>query len=94
MIDHASEMAAFVRVVDSKGFSAAAPSLGLTPSAVSRSLQRLEERLHTRLLYRTTRSVTLTEEGARFHERVIRVLTDLEEAEAEAEELHELLDGD
>lgn len=78
------DLQTFARAAELGSLTKAAQVLGLTPSAVSRSLQRLEERLHTRLLYRTTRSVTLTEEGARFHERVIRVLTDLEEAEAEA----------
>jgi len=63
MIDHASEMAAFVRVVDSNGFSAAAPALGLSPSAVSKLITRLESRLGVRLLQRTTRSLHLTQEG-------------------------------
>jgi len=63
MIDHASEMAAFVRVVDAKGFSAAAPALGLTPSAVSKLVTRLEARLGVRLLQRTTRALSLTADG-------------------------------
>ena len=67
MIDHASEMAAFVRVVDAKGFSAAAPSLGLTPSAVSKLVTRLETRLGVRLLQRTTRALHLTAEGEAFY---------------------------
>ena len=67
MIDHASEMAAFVRVVDSKGFSAAAAGLGLTPSAVSKLVTRLETRLGVRLLQRTTRALHLTEEGEVFY---------------------------
>src|SRR6202000_2776473 len=49
MIEHASEMAAFVRVVDAKGFSAAAPALGLTPSAVSKLVTRLGAGLGGRL---------------------------------------------
>ena len=67
MIDHASEMAAFVRVVDSNGFSAAAPVLGLTPSAVSKLITRLEARLGVRLLQRTTRALHLTQEGEVFY---------------------------
>ena len=67
MIDYASEMAAFVRVVDSKGFSAAAAGLGLTPSAVSKLVTRLETRLGVRLLQRTTRALHLTEEGEVFY---------------------------
>ena len=74
MIDHASEMAAFVRVVDSKGFSAAAAGLGLTPSAVSKLVTRLETRLGVRLLQRTTRALHLTEEGEVFYAAAQRIV--------------------
>lgn len=74
----------FARTVELGGLTHAARALGLTPSAASRSLQRLEDRLGTRLLYRTTRKVTPTEEGVRLHRRILRLLEDLEEAEAEA----------
>src|SRR6188474_1865000 len=83
MIDHASEMAAFVRVVDFKGFSAAAPALGLTPSAVSKLVTRLEDRLGVRLLNRTTRRLALTAEGETFFQRSQRILADIAEAEEE-----------
>ena len=66
MIDHAGEMAAFVRVVEARGFSAAAPTLGLTPSAVSKLVTRLETRLGVRLLQRTTRALHLPAEGELF----------------------------
>jgi len=78
------ELRLFVRVVELGSLTRAARALGVTPSAASRSLQRLEDRLGTRLLYRTTRKVTPTEEGTRFHLRVVRLIEDLEEAEAEA----------
>ena len=81
MIDHASEMAAFVRVVDSKGFSAAAPSLGLTPSAVSKLVTRLETRLGVRLLQRTTRAISLTEEGEAFYAAARRIVGEIETLE-------------
>ena len=81
MIDHASEMAAFVRVVDSKGFSAAAPSLGLTPSAVSKLVTRLETRLGVRLLQRTTRALSLTEEGEAFYATARRIVGEIETLE-------------
>ena len=68
MIDHAGEMAAFVRVVEARGFSAAAPTLGLTPSAVSKLITRLEARLGVRLLQRTTRALHLTADGELFFE--------------------------
>jgi len=81
MIDHASEMAAFVRVVDSKGFSAAAPSLGLTPSAVSKLVTRLERRLGVRLLQRTTRALHLTEDGEVFYAAAQRIVAEIETLE-------------
>jgi DNA-binding transcriptional LysR family regulator len=81
MIDHASEMAAFVRVVDSKGFSAAAAGLGLTPSAVSKLVTRLETRLGVRLLQRTTRALHLTEEGEVFYAAAQRIVGEIETLE-------------
>lgn len=81
MIDHASEMTAFVRVVDSRGFSAASSSLGLTPSAVSKLVTRLETRLGVRLLQRTTRALHLTAEGEVFHAAARRILAEIETLE-------------
>ena len=81
MIDHAGEMAAFVRVVDAKGFSAAAPGLGLTPSAVSKLVTRLETRLGARLLQRTTRAIHLTSEGEVFYEQARRIVGEIETLE-------------
>lgn len=78
------DLAIFARAADLGSLTQAARALGLTPSAVSRSLARLEERLGTRLIQRTTRRMALTDEGSRFHQRVLRLLGDLEEAEAEA----------
>jgi DNA-binding transcriptional LysR family regulator len=82
MIDHASEMAAFVRVVNAKGFSAAAPALGLTPSAVSKLVTRLEARLGVRLLQRTTRAIHLTEEGEVFYDQARRIVGEIESLES------------
>ena len=81
MIDHASEMAAFVRVVDSNGFSAAAPVLGLSPSAVSKLITRLEARLGVRLLQRTTRALHLTQEGEVFYAAAKRIVGEIETLE-------------
>src|ERR1044072_6667725 len=81
MIDHASEMAAFVRVVDSNGFSAAAPVLGLSPSAVSKLVTRLETRLGVRLLQRTTRALPLTQEGEIFYAAAKRIVGEIEALE-------------
>lgn len=80
-MDKASEMLIFTRSVDEGGFSAAARSLELTPSAVSKQVNRLEDRLGVRLLNRTTRRLSLTEEGRAFYERCKAILDDIEEAE-------------
>nr|WP_154325246.1 LysR family transcriptional regulator [Pantoea sp. 201603H] len=72
----------FVATADAGSFTAAAELLHLTSSAVSKSVARLEERLGTRLFERTTRRLALTDAGAAFYRTCVRVLTDLEEAEA------------
>ncbi|HSG21501.1 MAG TPA: LysR family transcriptional regulator, partial [Azonexus sp.] len=76
-------MTAFVRSVDTGGFSAAARELGLTPSALSKLVTRLEDRLGARLLQRTTRRLQLTPEGEAFYLRSRRILAEIDEAEAE-----------
>ncbi len=77
------EMIVFVRAAELGGFSAAARALGVTPSAVSKGISRLEDRLGVRLLNRTTRSLTPTPEGATFLDRSRRILADIDEAEQE-----------
>src|SRR6267378_6911488 len=84
-MDRIDAMQAFVAVADLRGFAPAARKLGLSPSGVTRLIAALEEHLGARLLQRTTRSVTLTDVGARYLERVRRILTDVEEAESSAE---------
>ncbi|QWT19500.1 LysR family transcriptional regulator [Bacillus sp. NP157] len=69
-----------VSVVDTGNFARAAEALGLTPSGVSRAVGRLEARLGVRLLHRTTRSVTLTDEGQRLYAQVGPLLSGLEDA--------------
>jgi len=83
MIDRAGEMEAFVRVVEAQGFSAAAPGLGLTPSAVSKLVTRLESRLGVRLLQRTTRAIHLTADGEAFYEQARRITGEIAALEAE-----------
>jgi DNA-binding transcriptional LysR family regulator len=75
------EMQAFVAVVDTGSLTAAAELLGQTVSAASRSLGRLEEKLQTTLLRRTTRRLELTEEGAAFLERARAILDSVDAAE-------------
>jgi DNA-binding transcriptional LysR family regulator len=84
-MDRLDAMQAFVAVADLQGFAPAARKLGLSPSGVTRLIAALEERLGARLLQRTTRSVTLTDVGTRYLERVRRILADVEEAESSAE---------
>src|SRR5215470_892913 len=80
-MERSGEMEVFARVVEKGGFSAAARSLDLTPSAVSKLIARLEGRLGVRLLARTTRALTLTEEGAAHHRAAGSALQELENAE-------------
>src|SRR6187402_3584274 len=80
-VNRSGEMEAFVQVVERGGFSAAARALEMTPSAISKLVGRLEARLGTRLVHRSTRKLQLTPEGTTFYERCVRVLADMEEAE-------------
>ena len=72
----------FVKVVEQGSFIAAANSLGLPKTTVSRKVQELETRLGARLLHRTTRRIGLTEAGAVYHEHCQRIARELEEAES------------
>lgn len=87
-MDRAQEMAIFSKVVEEESFSGAARVMRLTPSAVSKQISRLEDRLGVRLLNRTTRRLSSTEEGAAFYQRCVRILTDIEEAELAVSRLH------
>jgi DNA-binding transcriptional LysR family regulator len=84
-MDRLDAMQAFVTVADLRGFAPAARKLGLSPSAVTRMIAALEDRLGARLLQRTTRQVALTDVGARYLERIRRILADVEEAETSTE---------
>jgi len=74
----------FVQVVEAGSFTAAARNIGVSKSAVGKSVATLEARLGVRLLDRTTRRLGLTSEGANFHQSCLRVLAELDEAEARA----------
>lgn len=84
MQDRITEIVAFVRAVEAKSFTRAGERLGVSRSAVGKSIARLERHLGTRLLHRTTRSLSLSQEGTLFYERCSRILQDLEEAELAA----------
>lgn len=79
--DRARALEVFALVAAEGSFSAAARLLGLTPSAVSRTVDRIEQRLGVRLILRSTRALSLTAEGEAYLAAARRILTDLDEAE-------------
>jgi DNA-binding transcriptional LysR family regulator len=83
MDNRAGEMQVFLRVVESGSFSAAARTLLMTPSTVSKLVNRIEERLGVRLLERSTRHLSLTAEGRVYYERSQALLAELEDIERE-----------
>ena len=80
-MDRLTSLTAFVRVVDSGGFSAAGRRLNMSTTMVSNHVQSLEDRLGARLLNRTTRKVSLTEVGKTYYDRCVQILADLEQAD-------------
>lgn len=81
MLESLAELKTFLRIVDEGSLSAAARSLGLSLNAVSRRLALLEQRAGARLAHRTTRRLTVTDEGRRLAERCRRILGEVEAAE-------------
>jgi DNA-binding transcriptional LysR family regulator len=79
--DRARALALFAAVMDEGSFSGAGRRLGLTPSAVSRAIDRIEARLGVRLLLRSTRALALTAEGQAYLQAARRILADLDDAE-------------
>jgi len=79
--DRLTGLFAFARAGSLGSYTAAARSLGVSPSAVSKSVQRLEKQLGLSLFTRTTRSLTLTAEGRELHERALKLLRNAEEIE-------------
>ncbi len=74
------QLRVFVAVADAGGFASAADALEVAPSSVTRAVAKLEDALGVRLFQRTTRSVTLTEDGIRFLDRIVPVLNEIEAA--------------
>ncbi len=81
ILEKTAGLVAFVRTVDAGSFASAARLIGASPSAVSKSVARLEERLGVRLLQRSTRTLGPTAEGAAYYERVAPHLRAIEEAD-------------
>lgn len=92
-MDRLETMRVFVAVAEARGFAPAARRLGLSPPAVTRAVVDLERHLGAQLLRRTTRSVSLTEAGERFHADCRRLLQELADAEAGAGGAHQALQG-
>ncbi|WP_315769622.1 MULTISPECIES: LysR family transcriptional regulator [unclassified Bradyrhizobium] len=80
--EHFKGITAFVQAADAGGFTLAAERLGLSKSGIAKSVARLEERLGVRLFNRTTRRFALTVEGQAFYETCVRVLAELDDAQA------------
>lgn len=92
-MDRLLTMSVFVSVADEGGFAPAARRLGLSPPSVTRAVSELEARLGARLLHRTTRSLRLTEAGARYLADCRRILHEVEEADQHAVGLHAAPEG-
>ena len=81
-MDRFQEMQVFIRIAERSSFTQAADDLQIPRATVTNLLKRLEERLGTRLLERTTRTVRLTHDGEAFYRRCVRLIADMEEAES------------
>ncbi|MDR6603313.1 DNA-binding transcriptional LysR family regulator [Achromobacter deleyi] len=79
-LDHIGDLLAFVRVADAQSFTAAADKLGLSRSAIGKCITRLEQGLGARLLHRSTRSVSLSDDGRIFYEHAQRILSEVDNA--------------
>lgn len=86
-MENLTDLAVFVRVVESGSFTAAAGTLEISKAAVSKYVLRLEQRLGARLLHRTTRRLTLTEAGDALFRRSVAALSELADAEREVAQL-------
>lgn len=82
-MDSLGPLNAFVQAADTRSFTVAGRQLGVSSSAIGKAITRLEERLGVRLFHRSTRTITLTPEGACFLERCRRILCEVEAAELE-----------
>jgi DNA-binding transcriptional LysR family regulator len=88
-MDSLGSLNAFVRAAEARSFTVAGRQLGVSSSAIGKAVARMEERLGVRLLHRSTRSITLTAEGALFLERCRRIFSEIESAELELSQTRE-----
>ena len=82
-MDNLASMSVFVRAADARSFTDAGAQLGVSPSAIGKTIARLEERLGVRLFHRSTRSITLTPEGVMYLESCRRIFFEIDIAEQE-----------
>jgi len=92
-MDRLGAMEMFVRIVETGNFSAVARQLGTTQPTISKQLTALEKQLRTRLLNRSTRSLSLTEAGATYYERCRRIIDEVRDAEGALGQLQSALAG-
>ena len=92
-MDSLGALHAFVQAADAGGFTEAGRKLGLSASAISKAVARLEDRLGARLFHRSTRSITLTPEGSMFLERCRRIICEYEAAELELAQVQSVPQG-
>jgi len=90
-MDRLEAMDIFVRIVDAGSFSAVARELGTTQPTISKQITALETRLKTRLLSRSTRSLSLTESGTAYYERCRRILEDVRAAEGALDSARQMI---
>jgi DNA-binding transcriptional LysR family regulator len=88
-MDSLGSLNAFVQAAEARSFTVAGRRLGVSSSAIGKAVARMEERLGVRLFHRSTRSITLTAEGALFLERCRRIFAEIEAAELELSQTHE-----
>jgi DNA-binding transcriptional LysR family regulator len=88
-MDSLGSLNAFVRAAETRSFTVAGRQLGVSSSAIGKSVARMEERLGVRLFHRSTRSITLTAEGALFLDRCRRIFSEIEAAELELSQTQE-----
>lgn len=92
-MDKLTAMRTFVAVIDAGTFSSAAIALGVPKTRVSQRVQELEAALTVRLLYRTTRALSPTEEGRIYYEKCVQILEDIDATEAALGDKHEMPTG-
>src|ERR1700724_1506947 len=88
-MDSLGSLNAFVQAAQARSFTVAGRQLGVSSSAIGKAVARMEERLGVRLFHRSTRSITLTAEGALFLERCRRIFSEIEAAELEVSQTRE-----